>query len=291
MSALALPQSEFGKEAFDQAASTYDEAAVLAREVQARLAERLDYVKLNPQRVADIGCATGGGARELQRRYPEAQTLAIDYAHEMLRVVQASGHSRSWLDKIIKRNHSPQPLQADASALPLPHTALQLIWSNLVFHWLQDTAPVWKEFARVLETGGLLTFSMLGPDTARELREAGTAIGINVPVRRFYDMHDIGDQLVGAGFGDPVMDVEYITFTYRSARTFLADQRHLGVRNALLGQLGFSDWRRVLRQWETMRDGIGLPLTFEIIYGSAWRAEPKRTDDGRSIVQFHKHRP
>ncbi|HWV18750.1 MAG TPA: methyltransferase domain-containing protein [Rhodocyclaceae bacterium] len=276
---------------FAAAAATYDEAAVLAREVQMRLAERLDYVKLNPARVADIGCATGGGARELQRRYPDAQTLAIDYAHEMLRLVQASGNSRSWLDRLIKRSNMPQPIQADAAALPLPATSLQLIWSNLVFHWLDDTAPVWKEFARVLETGGLLTFSMLGPDTARELREAGAAIGITTPVRRFYDMHDIGDQLVGAGFGDPVMDVEYIRFSYSSARTFLADQRHLGVRNALLGQLGYADWRRVIRQWQSMRNQAGLPLTFEIIYGNAWRAEPKKAADGRSIVQFHKDRP
>jgi malonyl-CoA O-methyltransferase len=283
---LASLQSDFS-----QAAASYDEAAVLAREVQMRLAERLDYVKLNPQRVADIGCATGGGARELQRRYPEAQTLAIDFAQPMLRMVQASGNSRSWLDKLIKRSNMPQPVQADAIALPLPHTSLQLIWSNLVFHWLDDTAPVWKEFARVLETSGLLIFSMLGPDTCKELRDAGAAIGITTPVRRFYDMHDIGDQLVGAGFGDPVMDVEYITFTYKSARTFLADQRHLGVRNALLGQLGFADWRRVIRQWEKMRGEAGLPLTFEIVYGSAWRGEPKKTADGRSIVQFHKQRP
>lgn len=284
--ALASLQSDFAA-----AAATYDEAAVLAREVQMRLAERLDYVKLSPQRVADIGCATGGGARELQRRYPEAQGLAIDYAHAMLRLVQASSHSRSWLDKLIKRSHVPQPVQADAQALPLPATSLGLIWSNLVFHWLDDPGPVWREFARVLETGGLLSFSMLGPDTARELREAGASVGIRVPVRRFYDMHDIGDQLVGAGFADPVMDVEYITFTYRSARTFLADQRHLGVRDALFGQLSFADWRRVIRTWEKQRGADGLPLSFEIIYGHAWRSEPKQTADGRSIVQFHKQRP
>lgn len=283
---MASLQSEFA-----QAAATYDEAAVLAREVQVRLAERLDYVKLAPQRVADIGCATGGGARELQRRYPEAQTLAIDYALPMLRMVQASGHSRSWLDRLIKRNHAPKPLQADAAALPLPAGSLDLIWSNLVFHWLDDTAPVWREFARVLQTGGLLTFSMLGPDTARELREAGAALGIRVPVRRFYDMHDIGDQLVGAGFADPVMDVEYITFTYQRARTFFADQRHLGVRNALFGELPFADWRRVIRAWEKQRGAAGLPLSFEIVYGHAWRAEPKTSADGRSIVKFHSRRP
>jgi hypothetical protein len=48
-------------------------------------------------------------------------------------------------------------------------------------------------------------------------------------------MHDLGDMLVAAGFGDPVMDMEMITLTYPGPRGFLADQRHLGVRDGLLG--------------------------------------------------------
>jgi malonyl-CoA O-methyltransferase len=31
-------------------------------------------------------------------------------------------------------------------------------------------------------------------------------------------MHDLGDMLVAAGFGDPVMDMEMITLTYPSPR-------------------------------------------------------------------------
>ena len=71
---------------FAHAAESYDSAAVLAREVGARMAQRLDLVKLAPQRVADIGCATGDGIRELQRRYAKALPLALDYALPMLRL-------------------------------------------------------------------------------------------------------------------------------------------------------------------------------------------------------------
>ena len=70
--------------AFGKAASSYDEAAVLARETGARMDERLSLTKIQPKRVADIGCATGDGVRGLQRRYPAAQAIALDYAVPML---------------------------------------------------------------------------------------------------------------------------------------------------------------------------------------------------------------
>jgi ubiquinone/menaquinone biosynthesis C-methylase UbiE len=47
------------REDFVRAAASYDEVAVLAREVSLRMTARLDFVKLSPARVADIGCATG----------------------------------------------------------------------------------------------------------------------------------------------------------------------------------------------------------------------------------------
>jgi malonyl-CoA O-methyltransferase len=56
--------------------ATYDSAAVLAREVGARMAQRLDLVKIAPACVADIGCATGDGIRALQQRYAKTLPLA-----------------------------------------------------------------------------------------------------------------------------------------------------------------------------------------------------------------------
>jgi malonyl-CoA O-methyltransferase len=92
-------------------------------------------------------------------------------------------------------------------------------------------------------------------------------------------MHDVGDLLVAAGFADPVMDMEMITISYRSPRRLLADQRHLGVRDGLLGHLPWREWRRMLAAW----DGNA---SFEIVYGHAWKAEAKLAADGRAIVRF-----
>jgi malonyl-CoA O-methyltransferase len=266
---------------FARAAESYDSAAALAREVGTRMAARLDWVKITPQCVADIGCATGDGIRELQQRYPKARSLAIDYALPMLGAVRQ--RIPRW-QRLIGRG--PRLLNADVRALPLAAGSLGLAWSNLMLHWLDDPLPALRELHRVLETGGLLSFATLGPDTLKELRLAAGTSGNGDTLRRFLDMHDLGDMLVAAGFGDPVMDMEMITLTYPSPRAFLADQRHLGVRDALLGSQGWRDWRRLLGAWAPGNDRR-LPASFEIVYGHAWKPEPRQIADGRAVVKFH----
>ena len=268
---------------FAKAAASYDAAAVLAAEVSRRMAERLDYVKINPQRMADVGCATGDGIRELSRRYPKALPLAIDYALPMLQQVRSRG---SLMQRLLKK--PPRGLNAKVEALPLKSSSLGLVWSNLMLQWLDDPLPAFRELQRSLDVSGLVTFSLLGPDTLKEIRTACVSCGIEPPLRKFHDMHDIGDMLVAAGFADPVMDMEVITLTYTSARGLLRDQRHLGVRDAMFGHMGWREWRRVFSVWESTHKSGELPASFEIVYGHAWKPEPRVLDDGRAIINFVK---
>src|SRR5512132_1811691 len=71
---------------FARAATTYDAAAVLQREVGSRMAERLDVVKLAPAAILDAGCGTGDALAELALRYPDARRVAVDVAMPMLGV-------------------------------------------------------------------------------------------------------------------------------------------------------------------------------------------------------------
>ncbi|OHC69156.1 MAG: hypothetical protein A2045_08640 [Rhodocyclales bacterium GWA2_65_20] len=271
---------------FAGAATSYDEAAVLARETGRRMAARLDYVKIAPRRIADIGCATGDGIRELQRRFPAALPLAVDYARPMLHAVRAR---TPLLQRIAARG--PRLVNADVRRLPLAAGSLGLAWSNLMLHWIDDPRPAFAELHRVLEVGGLLMFAMLGPDTLKELRAAGATT-----LRRFPDMHDVGDMLVAAGFADPVMDMEMIELAYPGARGLLRDQRLLGVRDGLFGPMGFRAGRNVFRAWAAQRRDGRLPASFEVVYGHAWkagpspswRAEPRTTADGPAVIRFRK---
>ena len=264
---------------FARAAVSYDAAAVLAGEVGRRMAERLDYVKVDPHCMADIGCATGNGIRALIKRYPGALPLAIDFARPMLvELIRKT----SWSSRLTR--HAPRPINADVGRLPVKTGTLGLVWSNLMLHWLEDPAPAFAEVHRTLATEGLLTFSMLGPDTLKELRLACLACNFEPPLRRFLDMHDVGDLLVATGFADPVMDMEIITMTYDNPLGLLRDQRQLGVRNALLGP--WRDWRRVFKAWAASKQEGRLSASFEIVYGHAWKPQPKNIADGRTIVRF-----
>ena len=82
------------RRAFSRAASGYDAAAVLQREVCSRMLEKLDYIKLKPARLLDAGSGTGWGTRQLGERYPTAEIIALDIAIGMLQV--ARGTSGWW---------------------------------------------------------------------------------------------------------------------------------------------------------------------------------------------------
>lgn len=269
------------KDSFAAAAASYDSAAVLAREVGSRMAVRLDCVRLAPRRIADIGCATGDGVRELMRRFPDALPLAVDFALPMLEAVRTRA---GWWERL--RGRAPRCVNADVCALPFAENSLDLVWSNLMLHWLPDLRPAFAELHRVLSEGGLLHFSLLGPDTLKELRECAARLGLSWSGKSFVDMHDVGDLLMAAGFGDPVMEMEMLTLTYRTPRAFLADQHRLGVRDGLLGHQVWRDWRRLFAAWPRV-EGL-LPARFEIIYGHAWKLEARKPPQGRAVMHFHR---
>ncbi|MGH8764546.1 MAG: methyltransferase domain-containing protein [Burkholderiales bacterium] len=264
---------------FERAARSYLKAARLEAEIGGRMLERLDYVRLAPRRVLDAG--SGPPQRLVGGRYPRADVIALDFSLGMLRA------GSSWRD-FFRRRIS---ICADFARMPLAAGSIDLAWSNMALHWAADPLAVLHEFHRVLATGGLLMFSTLGPDTLIELRAAAG----EARVHAFADMHDLGDMLVAAGFAAPVMDMERLTLLYENADALFADLRATGQTGAqrdmqargLSGRRFLSELRRKLDAGK--RDGK-LPVSFEVVYGHAWKAAARKTADGSSIVQFERSR-
>ena len=283
---------------FARAAATYDGAAVLQREVSRRMAERLEVVKLSPAAILDAGCGTGDAQADLALRYPQARQVALDVALPMLRVAIAKeGGRRSAFARLLSAfgksdSDGADFVCGDVAALPFAAGGFDLAWSNLALQWVDDLPRALAELGRVLRTGGLLMFSTFGPDTLRELRAAFAGVDGHSHVSRFTDMHDIGDMLVGAGFGDPVMQMEYFTLTYADARAMLRDLKAIGATNATRARpralMGRRRFERALAALEAAgRDGR-IPATFEVIYGHAWKVAPRRTGEGHAIVRFER---
>jgi len=281
---------------FARAAATYDGAAVLQREVGRRMAERLDVVKLAPAAILDAGCGTGDAQAELGIRYPGARRVALDVALPMLAVAKAkAGQRRSAFFRIFSAftggtGGETDFVCGDVAALPFAAGTFDLAWSNLMLQWVGDLPGALAELCRVLRADGLVTFSTFGPDTLRELRAAFAGVDRHTHVGRFTDMHDIGDMLVRAGFGDPVMHMELFTLTYADAPAMLRDLKAIGATNATWARpralMGRGRWERALASLETARRDGRIPATFEVIYGHAWKVSPKRTAEGHAIVRF-----
>ena len=274
---------------FARAAGTCGEASILAAEVARRMDERLDYIRIEPRRIVDLGCGTGADLDLLGKRYPQALRIGLDWALPMLdRVRTESG----LLSRLFGRGpRHPLLACADAGALPLAGATTSMVWSNLMLNWLTDPFPTISEMHRVLEVGGMIMFSTLGPDTLKELREV-LPDSRGDRVHRFVDMHDLGDALVQAGFSDPVMDMEVVTMTYADIDDLLRDLRLSGTNNASTmrprGLSGKNEWRTARQQLETTRVNGRIPITFEIVQGHAWKAPPKTIADGRAVIRFEK---
>lgn len=288
-----LPDKEQMRRAFDKAAGQYDTAALLQREVNQRMFERLDYIKLQPQQVLDAGAGTGYATRLLQGRYPQAQLFALDIALGMLQ--QHRPPTPSWQARFGWRKAlSYHCICADIEAMPLASNSVDLLWSNLTLQWIAQPDTALQEMYRVLRPDGLLMFSSLGPDTLRELRQSFAQVDSLPHVNQFIDMHDIGDALVRTGFVTPVMDMEVITITYQDLKLLLQDLKAIGAHNVAQGRargmMGKRAWQTLQAAYEAFRRADGLlPASYEVIYGHAWKAQPKIP--APQTIQFYPHRP
>lgn len=276
------------RRSFDRAAPYCDEAAVLQREVGARLLERLDLIRSSPSLVCDLGCGTGATTRELMRRYRRARFIGVDLAPEMLKIAR---RRMPLLRKL-------WAVSADAEALPLVDSSCDLIFSNLSLQWCQDLERVFGETWRVLRPGGLLMFSTFGPDTLRELRASWAKADSYNHINAFFDMHDVGDAMLRAGLSDPVLDVERFTMTYRDVITLMKDLKTLGAINVTggraMGLTGKGRLRAVVDAYEQFRVDDILPATYEVVYGHAWRVEDgrqARLADGAVGIPLSEIRP
>jgi biotin biosynthesis protein BioC len=283
------------RRAFDQAAASYDAHAVLQREVCDRLLARLDYVKLAPARVLDVGAGTGYGTQQLRARYAAANLIALDLAPAMLHATRARFPTPNWSQRARLRltpNASPLThlICADMERLPLKSSSVDLLWSSLALQWANDLAATLRGFHTALAPGGLLMFATFGPDTLKELRTAFAQVDHAPHVNRFADLHDIGDMLIDAGFASPVMEMEMLTLTYTDLKSLMLDLKGIGAHNASAqrrrGLMGTRAWRELQAAYDALRVDGRLPASYEVIYGHAWAGDKLQRSDGRQVIEF-----
>jgi malonyl-CoA O-methyltransferase len=256
------------KRSFARVAQSYDDAAILQREIGDRMLERLEYINYTPGLILDVGAGTGYCTTLLQKKFPKAHMLALDIAQPML--THARNRSSLWS----RLRNRTDYLCADAEALPLADRSVDMVFSNLTLQWVNQLEHTLQEFARVLRPGGMILFSTFGPDTLKELHAAWLSVDRYSHVNAFIDLHDIGDAMMRARLAEPVMDAERLTMTYPDVYKLMRDLKTIGAHNVTLqrnkGLTGKARFRQLESEYEQFRrDGV-LPVSYEVIYGHAW---------------------
>ena len=258
------------------------------------MAEKLPFIKLQPQQVLDWWSALGAGADVLAAAYPKAKRQAVE-AHPAWQ--SRSEPAKPWWSL---RRQAP----AAMSDGDVPAGVAQLLWANMMLQAEADPHAVFAQWHRALAVEGFLMFSTLGPDTLRELRELYADLKWPAPMAELVDMHDLGDMLVQAGFADPVMDQETLSLTWPTPQALLAELRSLGgnAHPRRFAGLRTPRWRERLHAVLRERaDAEGrLRLRFEVIYGHAFKPVPRARmaeqtsvslDDMKAMVRAKRQDP
>lgn len=240
-----------------KAALQYAELAYLDHEVAKELDERLNLIKLQPEVILNLGAKDGYSAVLLQHRYSQASIFSMELHEAFFALTPGQ-----------------KALVAEAEFMPLKNNSVDMIFSNLVLHSVNDFQKTILEFRRILKPNGLLFFSMLGRDTLKELRESFYSVSSYPHIHDFFDMHDVGDALLKHHFSDPVMDAEQITIQFSSPMDLIREIKKSGQSNAHLdrksGLMGKKAWEQMIKNYESFAEENIYPATFEIIYGHAF---------------------
>ena len=263
-----------------------DASPWLHEEVARRMAERLQWIRLQPATWLDWAPTRGGllGHGLVAQKYPNSQCY-----------VQEAGVE--WSSIAIKKIALPwwsaaRWTRTQPRAGPPPDANADMVWANMAMHTAADPQGLIQQWHRALAPQGFLMFSCLGPDTLRELHALYARLGWPPPAHACTDMHDWGDMLVGAGFAEPVMDMERISLSFERPERLLQELRGLGrnLHPARFAALRGKAWRAQLCAALQAELGRPLSLTFEVIYGHAIKPAPRAKVSPLSAVSLQDMR-
>jgi malonyl-CoA O-methyltransferase len=212
---------------FGRAASTYESATPIQRQVAGRLADRILASGLKPAaRVAEFGCGTGYLVRALGPQLQPGLWVATDLAPAMAAAARAS---------------TPLVAVMDA-ARPALAPGFDLVCSSLTLQWLANPAAAVTAWRGLVRHGGRLAVATLIEGSFAEWREAVAEAGATSAGPAFPSFEQ-----ARSWFGSDAA-VETLTLSERhpSALHFLRALRAAGTDAADSGALGAGIMRRAM---------------------------------------------
>lgn len=174
----------------DWDASTYDRVSDPHVRWATATVERFDPAGLGT--ILDAGCGSGRVTQLLLERFPDADVVAVDASESML------GEARRRLGSFGDRVRF---IHGDLTE-PIPiDEPVDAIFSNAVFHWIDDHEALFKNLASVVRSEGQLVAQWGGRGNVARFLDVAYALGADL-MSNFATAEDTQSRLEDAGFVD-----------------------------------------------------------------------------------------
>ncbi len=234
-------------EKFSQAATTYDNNAVIQREI----AENLCYlassaISRQPINALEIGCGTGMTTHILSETLRPHNLTVWD-----LYIPDNIG------DNISGTKITAEENDAETAIRNLPSDSVDLIFSASTVQWFNSLSTFLKQCSRVLSAKGTAVISTFGPKTMHEISDS-LSFSTHYP-----SLEDIRRMIPGECTALHISE-ELRTLTFPTPMEALRHVKLTGV-NALGGSHSGRDTLRVIRNYPLLPTGEA-PITYHPIY-------------------------
>lgn len=153
---------------FSRYAYLYDRYADTQKIAALKLLAEIKENSFN--KILEIGCGTGNYTLLLREKFKSAALKVIDISEKMMEVA---------LGKL--KNAGIKFIIADAETIKLDEK-FDLITSNACFQWFNNLTNALLKYKGLLNKGGIISFSVFGPLTFRELNASLIFVFKNVSV-------------------------------------------------------------------------------------------------------------
>ena len=249
----------------------------LHEEVGRRMEERLQWIKARPRHWVDWAPLRGGLQAHalVARRYRGSAAYVIEPEAALTEPTPGCAgpavvaHARPGARAALRYAAGPG--------------GVDLLWANMALHMAADPQALIAQWHRLLAIDGFLMFSCLGPGHPARTARAVPCAGLAAGRPRVHRHARLGRHAGAAGFAEPVMDMERIVLTWTTPGAALAELRELG-RNLHPGRFAGLRGRRWQAQLARGLEALAVPaatggariaMTFEIVYGHAFKPAPR----------------
>lgn len=224
---------------FNKAAMLYDKHSSIQQQAGLTLIEQIKSHRTSIQKIIDLGCGTGATTEKLAQAFHHMTFYAIDIADQLLE------HAKSRLLPL-----GVLVLAADFEEYNSPQI-FDLVFANMALQWSSNLSAVLTQIYSMLESNGILAFSIPLTGTLDELDDYA--------VNPFFTSQQVVEFLQQAGYKKIDCNCHTLTSHFASLHSALRSIKAVGANYVSQKKQGTFD-KSVLTQQQ------GYTLTYNLGY-------------------------